>query len=494
MGGNLPQFDEDYVKWYKQGKTDVISPWSTVKNIPIGCYVQLKFGTDLKEKTSENKVSMQTCEWALNLSTLTFSEIKEKTELSWDSFSSVETKAPQIQVLLDSLPRVSEKAEVLRKQLFLSIARRLQSDVPIGFALSGGLDSSAIAAIACLVAGKETQLRTFSIASSNTAEDESKWQRKMSEFLGTQHQQIETRGFLSSDLPEFIEKTGRPAVHWNNIAHFNLCKTVKETGITVLFNGQGADEIFAGYPHYYVRQLMNEWTSLIPHRKKWPLPLSVALRQRLKMFLTGIFQVENLQLSLRKNNCEVNRKNNGGGNGSKQRDTLYDVLLNDYFGDRLNQLLRFEDRNGMANQLESRNPFADDYLLSQWIGISALDEQFEEEEGYIIGELSSRLYSGYSKGLLREALTGILPDEILYRTDKKGFTVPHTSLTLLHFSDWEEAILGVEKLNTWWDFEFRKKEFNKGTNAELLFTWASLGYFFKFADLSSGDLINDKVQ
>jgi asparagine synthase (glutamine-hydrolysing) len=316
----------------------------------------------------------------------------------------------------------------------------------------------------------------------------------MSEFLGTQHQQIETRGFLSSDLPEFIEKTGRPAVHWNNIAHFNLCKTVKETGITVLFNGQGADEIFAGYPHYYVRQLMNEWTSLIPHRKKWPLPLSVALRQRLKMFLTGIFQVENLQLSLRKNNCEVNRKNNGGGNGSKQRDTLYDVLLNDYFGDRLNQLLRFEDRNGMANQLESRNPFADDYLLSQWIGISALDEQFEEEEGYIIGELSSRLYSGYSKGLLREALTGILPDEILYRTDKKGFTVPHTSLTLLHFSDWEEAILGVEKLNTWWDFEFRKNEFNKGTNAELLFTWASLGYFFKFADLSSGDLINDKVQ
>jgi asparagine synthetase B (glutamine-hydrolysing) len=169
-------------------------------------------------------------------------------------------------------------------------------------------------------------------------------------------------------------------------------------------------------------------------------------------------------------------------------------LLNDYFGDRLNQLLRFEDRNGMANQLESRNPFADDYLLSQWIGISALDEQFEEEEGYIIGELSSRLYNGYSKGLLREALTGILPDEILYRTDKKGFTVPHTSLTLLHFSDWEEAILGVEKLNTWWDFEFRKKEFNKGTNAELLFTWASLGYFFKFADLSSGDLINDKVQ
>ncbi len=494
MGGNLLQFDEDYVKWYKQGKTDVISPWSTVKNIPIGCYVQLKFGTDLKEKTSENKVSMQTCEWALNLSTLTFSEIKEKTELSWDSFSSVETKAPQIQVLLDSLPRVSEKAEVLRKQLFLSIARRLQSDVPIGFALSGGLDSSAIAAVACLVAGKETQLRTFSIASSNTAEDESQWQRKMSEFLGTQHQQIETRGFLSSDLPEFIEKTGRPAVHWNNIAHFNLCKTVKETGITVLFNGQGADEIFAGYPHYYVRQLMNEWTSLIPHRKKWPLPLSVALRQRLKMFLTGIFQVENLQLSLRKNNCEVNRKNNGGGNGSKQRDTLYDVLLNDYFGDRLNQLLRFEDRNGMANQLESRNPFADDYLLSQWIGISALDEQFEEEEGYIIGELSSRLYNGYSKGLLREALTGILPDEILYRTDKKGFTVPHTSLTLLHFSDWKEAILGVEKLNTWWDFEFRKKEFNKGTNAELLFTWASLGYFFKFADLSSGDLINDKVQ
>lgn len=492
---NLPVFDENYLNWYKQGKTDVISPWSAVKNIPVGSYVHLKYGVGINSENSENSVLMQTCEWALNINTVTFSELKEETQQSWDSFSSIASKAQQIQEIIEDLPRVSEKAEVLRKQLFLSIARRLQSDVPIGFALSGGLDSSAITAIANLIAGKMTKLSSFSIASTDTDDDESKWQRTMAEFLGTQHRQIETRDFLSSDLPEFVKKTGRPALHWNNIAHFNLCKCVKESGITVLFNGQGADEIFAGYPHYYVRQLLSEWTSLIPHRKKWPIPFSVALRQRLKFLISDKAQVANSYLLNTKNIGEVKRKKSDRMHKSNQKGRLYEVLLNDYFGDRLNQLLRFEDRNGMANQLESRNPFSDDYLLSQWIGISALDENFEEEEeGYLIGELSSRLYNGYSKGLLREALTGILPDEIVYRTDKKGFTVPHAALTLQHFRDWEEAILGVDALSTWWDLESRKNEFKKGANPDLLFQWASLGYFFKFAALNFSDNLNHRLQ
>ena len=494
LGVNPPVFNENYLNCYKQGKSDVLSPWENVKCIPIGSFVQFTFGAKLKEHSSENTLSMQRCEWALNLNTIPFSELKEKTQLSWDSFSGIASTAQQIQATIEDLPRVSEKAEVLRKQLFLSIARRLQSDVPIGFALSGGLDSSAITAIASLILGKNVKLSTFSIASANTKDDESRWQRVMSEFLGTQHRQIQTNNFLSADLPEFIEKTGRPAVHWNNIAHFNLCKTVKEAGITVLFNGQGADEIFAGYPHYYVRQLIDEWTTLIPHRKKWPIPVTVALRQRLKILLLDIAQMEDSYPLNIKNKGELNREKNGKINRSKQKGTLYEVLLDDYFGDRLNQLLRFEDRNGMANQIESRNPFADDYLLSQWIGISALDEKFEEEAGYMIGELSSRLYHGYSKGLLREALTGILPDEILFRTDKKGFTVPHAALTLEHFRSWEEAILGVDALNNWWDFDLRKNEFKKGANPDLLFRWASLGYFFKFWGLNSSDNVNHRFQ
>ncbi len=494
LGVNPPVFNENYLNCYKQGKSDVLSPWENVKCIPIGSFVQFTFGAKLKEHSSENTLSMQLCEWALHLNTIPFSELKEKTQLSWDSFSGIASTAKQIQATIEDLPRVSEKAEVLRKQLFLSIARRLQSDVPIGFALSGGLDSSAITAIASLILGKNVKLSTFSIASANTKDDESRWQRVMSEFLGTQHRQIQTNNFLSADLPEFIEKTGRPAVHWNNIAHFNLCKTVKEAGITVLFNGQGADEIFAGYPHYYVRQLIDEWTTLIPHRKKWPIPVTIALRQRLKILLLDLAQVGDSYPLIIKNKGELNREKNGKINRSKQKGTLYEVLLDDYFGDRLNQLLRFEDRNGMANQIESRNPFADDYLLSQWIGISALDEKFEEEAGYMIGELSSRLYHGYSKGLLREALTGILPDEILFRTDKKGFTVPHAALTLEHFRSWEEAILGVDALNNWWDFELRKNEFKKGANPDLLFQWASLGYFFKFSGLNASDNLNHRFQ
>lgn len=170
------------------------------------------------------------------------------------------------------------------------------------------------------------------------------------------------------------------------------------------------------------------------------------------------------------------------GKDTDSRILLFQKLKNDYYGNRLNQLLRFEDRNGMANQLESRNPFADDFLLSQWIGLSAMDENFEENEGYLMGELSGRMYHGYSKGLLREAMVGLLPTEILERTDKKGFTVPHQSLTQQHYLGWEDAILGVEYLNKWWKYRDRKRLFQEGRNTEELFQCASLGYFVKYLE------------
>ena len=108
----------------------------------------------------------------------------------------------------------------------------------------------------------------------------------------------------------------------------------------------------------------------------------------------------------------------------------------DYYGPRLNQLLRFEDRNGMACGLESRNPFADDGVLADaWLNAWA-DDTWSLE-----GSLSSKLVDVYSKCYLRKAMQGLVPEAVLWRTDKKGFTVPSGRLTLMLLDVWEKWVL-----------------------------------------------------
>ena len=111
-------------------------------------------------------------------------------------------------------------------------------------------------------------------------------------------------------------------------------------------------------------------------------------------------------------------------------------MRTDYYGSRLNQLLRYEDRNGMAWGLESRNPFADNWLMADaWLNAWA------DDTNSLKGSLSSKLVNGYSKGYLRKAMEGLVPESVLWRVDKKGFTVPSSSMTLSAMIHWEKWIL-----------------------------------------------------
>jgi asparagine synthase (glutamine-hydrolysing) len=102
----------------------------------------------------------------------------------------------------------------------------------------------------------------------------------------------------------------------------------------------------------------------------------------------------------------------------------------------LNQLLRYEDRNGMAWGIESRNPFADDWRLAEaWLNA------WSDDTWSLEGSLSSKLVDGYSKGYLRKAMEGLVPDAVLWRIDKKGFSVPSGTMTLAALATWEKWIL-----------------------------------------------------
>lgn len=302
-------------------------------------------------------------------------------------------------------------SDLLREQLKFSMKRRLRSDVPLGFAVSGGVDSAALVTIARELMGKEAHLHVFSVVSPGSAADESEYQRLVVESVGGIWHKIDVSALDAHDLERYVRATHRIPVAWNNLAHFALCEKVSATGVKVLFNGQGADEIFGGYPHYYKAAFWSERGRLWPLRDRWPIAFSQAGKQWLKSLL-GVFR------------------------GKCPEDCVDKLMRADYYGPRLNQLLRFEDRNGMACGLESRNPFADDGVLADaWLNAWA-DDTWSLE-----GSLSSKLVDGYSKGYLRKAMQGLVPEAVLWRTDKKGFTVPSGRLTLMSLDVWEKWVL-----------------------------------------------------
>ena len=302
--------------------------------------------------------------------------------------------------------------ELLRSQLMAGMQKRLRSDVPIGFAVSGGIDSAALVGMAREIMGKEAHLHVFSVVAPGMDGDESEYQKSVVEHVGGIWHTVDVRELDGKYLERYIKATHRIPVAWNNLAHFALCEAVKAAGVTVLFNGQGADELFGGYPHYYKAAFWNEKNTLWPLRRKWPLGFVAAGKQWLKAVL--------------------------GSWVGRPFETCVDVLMReDYYGERLTQLLRFEDRNGMAAGIESRNPFADDYRMADaWLNA------WGDDTWDLGGSLTAKLVDGYSKGYLRKAMdVGFVPKKVLWRVDKKGFSVPKNELTARELVVWKDWIL-----------------------------------------------------
>ena len=302
--------------------------------------------------------------------------------------------------------------ELLRAQLMLGMQKRLRSDVPIGFAVSGGIDSAALVGMAREIMGKEAHLHVFSVIAPGMDGDESEYQKSVVEHVGGIWHTVDVRELDGKYLERYIKATHRIPVAWNNLAHFALCEAVKAAGVTVLFNGQGADELFGGYPHYYKAAFWNEKNTLWPLRRKWPLGFVAAGKQWLKAVL--------------------------GSWVGRPFETCVDVLMRkDCYGERLTQLLRFEDRNGMAAGIESRNPFADDYRMADaWLNA------WGDDTWDLGGSLTAKLVDGYSKGYLRKAMdVGFVPKKVLWRVDKKGFSVPKNELTARELVVWKDWIL-----------------------------------------------------
>lgn len=306
-----------------------------------------------------------------------------------------------------------EAISTFRDLMVDSVDIRLISDVPVGTCLSGGIDSSSIA---CLI-NRKMKIKTFSAVYNGYERDESRYISIVAEKTGMANYRVHpTAEKLREDLFKIIKLIGEPFPSASIYAQNCVQKLARGNDVTVVLDGQGADELLAGY-HYFLgfylvdllktlrlKRFASECYNLIKG-KEYMIGIQSSLYLLLPIFIREqIFLRESL-LSREMMNGSV-ATTEYFKNFSDCRSLGQSLEFHLKY--RLEQLLKWEDRNSMGNQTESRVPFLD-YRIIEFI--SGLPDDF------IIRE-------GRTKALLRDAMIDIVPSEILKRRDKIGYETP----------------------------------------------------------------------
>lgn len=330
-----------------------------------------------------------------------------------------------------------EAAARLRELFLENIRLHLRSDVPVGAALSGGIDSSSIV-MGMRQAEPDLALHTISYVADDPIVSEEPWVDIISkEARAEVHKTRPTPTELVSDLDALIATQDEPFGSTSIYAQYRVFRRAREAGITVMLDGQGADEMLAGYRSYLVSRLASlcrqgQWlrandllksASSLPDVKRKDLFVGVGsmmlpyfvrrgkvLPARLRQLASRAGLLEGSTLTALNNEWFADR---GAipwryANG-RRRDILQKTLHDTLVETSLPMLLRYEDRNSMAHSIESRVPFLTTTLVEF---ILALPEE------YLIAPDAT------SKAIFRRAMRGIVPDVILDRRDKIGFATP----------------------------------------------------------------------
>ncbi|WEK36693.1 MAG: asparagine synthase (glutamine-hydrolyzing) [Candidatus Pseudobacter hemicellulosilyticus] len=306
-----------------------------------------------------------------------------------------------------------------------SVQRRLRSDVPLGTSLSGGLDSSSVLATIMQLSGASSNCQTFSATYPGFPKDESAYIAIVTRQLGVSNHQVQPDAdSFMRDFEQLCYHQEEPFQSSSLLAQFNVYALAKEKGITVLLDGQGADEILAGYTHYYSQY----WQELYrKDRSGFRRELAAARAAGItadwnwKHQLTALFPAFSAAFLGRskairqKQQPDLNRDfvaAHGASHYARPHlDSLNGLLYYNSFQNGLETLLQYADRNSMAHGRELRLPFLYHELVSFVFSLPA----------------TLKIREGYSKWLLRKSMEPVLPATIVWRKDKIGFETPQQS-------------------------------------------------------------------
>lgn len=305
------------------------------------------------------------------------------------------------------LTGISEKEiiERIEEKLLNSVRLRLRSDVETGSCLSGGLDSSIIAGMIAQLQPEKT-VKLFTAVFPDEGFDESAYAKLVADRIKGSWKTVSpsAAGFFK-DIETLNYFQDLPVWSTSTYSQHQVMKLASENGVKVVLDGQGADELFAGYSHHYMA-LWKESLSLNTFKKIREAKPSVPSAYKLfsKQLIKDAFG-----LSVDYSAYFIAaKKHYGKSHNEKLSSSLNDQLQRDYNG-RLKSFLKCEDRCSMAFGIESRVPFADDVELVDFI--------FSIEG-------RAKIKHGVSKYLLREATKTYVPQQIYNRKDKVGFETP----------------------------------------------------------------------
>ncbi len=320
-------------------------------------------------------------------------------------------------------------AERFRALLKESVRVHLRSDVPVGTCLSGGLDSSSIAMLMREVAddgGLEMKRHAFNCHFNIPEADELEYTKASISAAGVVPHIVEPKDSdLIADLRKLVWHQDEPFGSTSIYAQWSVFRLIQQTGIKVVLDGQGADEMLGGYascvPYAFaeliakgrmLRALCESWQWSRLQGKPWRSPVPLPRLRRLFTVLSGAapvvaepwlapdFTATHAASSVYVSSTQHRQF---GGN-----DHFANVLYRFFFLNNLPTLLRYEDRNSMAFSVEARVPFLDHRLVEYAFSLPS-DLKFQ---------------GGYTKRIMRDAMTGTLPETVRMRARKMGFATP----------------------------------------------------------------------
>ncbi|MBX9783282.1 MAG: asparagine synthase (glutamine-hydrolyzing) [Chitinophagaceae bacterium] len=330
---------------------------------------------------------------------------------------------------LDKQPAIkiseADAIEQLRTLLTISVQRRLRSDVTVGTSLSGGLDSSSVVAISNPFHTSTASHKVFTAVFPGFEKDEARYSKLVADQFQLQQFTVEpTAESFINDFQKLCYHQEQPFNSSSVYAQYKVMELAKQNNVTVLLDGQGADETLAGYSkyvHWYLQEQLAKFRyrfttqeRILFQQNKLPFKWGVANYVAAWFPVVASAQLEDKERKRMLMHPHISREY-----AHEYYDKYYSVYkppvskLNDilYFNTMqqgLGELLHYADRNSMAHGREVRLPFLSHELVEFIFSLPS----------------TLKMYFGFTKYILRKTMDKELPGEIVWRTEKVGYEPP----------------------------------------------------------------------
>lgn len=376
-----------------------------------------------------------------------------------------------------------------------SVRLRLRSDVPVGMCLSGGIDSSGILKVLVDYLEQKhinNEIHVFTGVRPGEENNEEANAKKVVEFtkktnINIKHHFINLKQINKGELLDFAYYHDEPVRGMSVFSQYLVMKKINDSGIKVVLDGQGSDELFWGYPRYYLNLAIADFfefkilSGILNLKYFYKQKIQNLRGLFLELFYT-IFPVVRVWKVVLKNKGWFNVDKNVIKECIKDYRSLYSIKLPllqkaEITRGHLPSLLRDEDRNSMRFSIETR--------------LSYLDYRLVE----LAMSIRPELCGGFTKPLVRDLFFGKLPKEIVWQNNKRGF-YDNNSLFVADFYDFAAPFIKkAEKIREYINLDEALKKCKEGDSG-LLWKLFNISLFLdqeSYVDYNK-KIINDKLK